>query len=113
MLSSDAKTYWVKGGILNLSFFHYMIGNGLANIYIHNWIRMDPLLIQNAKPLQHVSTLCRQLVFDLIFIAENVTLLCIALNSNVIELQEKKVELGITLMGFTILGLVLKCVYYR
>ena len=43
---SDAKRYWVKGGFLNLSFFHYMIGNGLANIYIHNWIRMDPLLIQ-------------------------------------------------------------------
>ena len=36
---SDAKKYWQKGGFLNLSFFHYLIGNGLANIYIHNWIR--------------------------------------------------------------------------
>ena len=44
---SDAKLYWSKGGFLNLSFFHYFIGNGLANIYIHNWIRMDPLLIPN------------------------------------------------------------------
>jgi hypothetical protein len=36
---SDAKHYWVKGGFLNISFFHYLLGNGLANIYIHNWIR--------------------------------------------------------------------------
>ena len=36
---SDAKKYWQEGGFLNLSFFHYLIGNGLANIYIHNWIR--------------------------------------------------------------------------
>lgn len=25
---SDAKMYWEKGGFLNLSFFHYMVGNG-------------------------------------------------------------------------------------
>ena len=110
---SDAKVYWQKGGFLNLSFFHYMIGNGLANIYIHNWIRMDPLLIPFTKPLQHVSTLVRQLLFDLIFVVENVTLLVMALNSNVIELQENSVNLAVILMGFTIVGLVLKCVYYR
>ena len=46
---SDAKVYWEKGGFLKLGFFHYMIGNGLANIYIHNWIRMDPLLITSAN----------------------------------------------------------------
>ena len=34
---SDAKKYWREGGLL--SFIHYLIGNGLANIYIHNWIR--------------------------------------------------------------------------
>jgi len=110
---SDAKVYWQKGGFLNLSFFHYMIGNGLANIYIHNWIRMDPLLIPFTKPLQHVSTLVRQLLFDLIFVAENLTLLLIALNANVIEIQEQKVQLAVILMGFTVIGLVLKCVYYR
>ena len=43
---SDGKQYWKDGGFLNFSFFHYMLGNGLANIYIHNWIRMDPLLIK-------------------------------------------------------------------
>ena len=58
-----------------------MIGNGLANIYIHNWIKMDPLLIPFTKPLQHVSTLCRQLVFDLVFIVENITLLTIGKNN--------------------------------
>ena len=67
--------YWQKGGFLNLSFFHYILGNGLANIYIHNWIKMDPLLIPFSKPLQHVSTLIRQLVFDLVFISENIILL--------------------------------------
>ena len=41
---SDATTYWKESGCTKLSFFHYMIGNGLANVYIHNWIRMDPLL---------------------------------------------------------------------
>ena len=70
--------YWQKGGVW--SFGHYIFGNGLANIYIHNWIRMDPLLISFSKPLQHVSTLCRQLVFDSIFISENIILLAIGKN---------------------------------
>ncbi len=108
---SDAKTYWEKGG--NLSFFHYMLGNGLANIYIHNWIRMDPLLVPFSKPLQHVSTLVRQLLFDLIFVAENVTLLTIALNSNVKELHEYRVSFAVVLMAFVLVGLILKAVYYR
>lgn len=110
---SDAKMYWEKGGLLNLSFFHYMVGNGLANIYIHNWIRMDPLLIPFSKPLQHVSTLMRQLVFDLVFAAENVILLAIGLNSNITELQENQYAFAFVLLGFTLVGLVLKCVYYR
>ena len=49
--------------------------------------RMDPLLLPWSKPLQHVSTLVRQFLFDLIFIMENVVLLGIALNSNIIELK--------------------------
>lgn len=110
---SDAKMYWEKGGFLNLSFFHYMIGNGLANIYIHNWIRMDPLLIQYAKPLQHVSTLMRQLVFDIIFALENITLLTIALNSNIKELRQNQASFTMVLLGFTMVGVILKCVYYR
>ena len=48
---------------------------------------MDPLLLPWAKPLQHVSTLVRQFLFDMIFIAENCVLLGIALNSNIIEIQ--------------------------
>merc|ERR1719411_675158 len=110
---SDALRYWKEGGFLNLSFFHYMIGNGLANIYIHNWIRMDPLLIPFTKPLQHVSTLCRQLMFDLVFISENIILLGIALNSEIKELKDNKIEISIILMGFCIIGIILKCVYYR
>ena len=65
-----------------MSFLHYIVGNGLANIYIHNWIRMDPLLIPFKKPLQHVSTLCRQLMFDLVFISENIILLGIGKQAN-------------------------------
>ncbi len=110
---SDARKYWVKGGLLNLSFFHYILGNAMANIYIHNWIRMDPLLIQFSKPLQHVSTLMRQLVFDLVFMSENVILLWIALNSNITELRENRLSFAVVLLGFTFLGLVLKAVYYR
>jgi len=110
---SDAKKYWQKGGFLNLSFFHYLIGNGLANIYIHNWIRMDPLLLPWTKPLQHVSTLVRQFLFDFIIIVENCVLLAYSLNSNIVELQENKTVLIITLLGFQMVGLILKCVYYR
>ena len=102
-----------SGGVLNLSFFHYMLGNGLANIYIHNWIRMDPLLIQGQRPLQHVSTLMRQLAFDLIFVAENLTLLFIALNADYAEIREHKITFAIVLLGFSFVGLILKCVYYR
>lgn len=110
---SDAKVYWQKGGFLNLSFFHYMVGNGLANIYIHNWIRMDPLLIPFTKPLQHVSTLIRQLLFDLVFVLENVILLAVALSSPVKELQENRYSFAVVLLGFNLVGLVLKAVYYR
>ena len=128
---SDAKKYWQKGGFLNLSFFHYLIGNGLANIYIHNWIRcvvfpitghnndnvflvrMDPLLLPWSKPLQHVSTLVRQFLFDFVILAEDIVLLAYALNSNVKELQENKLVFAITLLGFQIVGIILKCVYYR
>ena len=52
---------------------------------------MDPLLINGEKPLQHVSTLVRQLVFDVVFVVENVVLITIALNSNVRELHENQV----------------------
>ena len=33
------------------------------------------------------STLLRQFLFDMIFITENIVLLCIALNSNILEIQ--------------------------
>ncbi len=110
---SDAKMYWEKGGLLNLSFFHYMIGNGLANIYIHNWIRMDPLLIPFSKPLQHVATFMRQVVFDVVLMTENVVLLAIALNSNIRELRDNQLSFACVLLGFSFVGVVLKCVYYR
>ena len=90
-----------------------MLGNGLANIYIHNWIRMDPLLIKDKKPLQHVATLARQLVFDIVFVVENIALLTVALKSNVKELQENQATFAIVLLGFSFVGLILKCVYYR
>jgi len=110
---SDAKRYWVKGGFLNISFFHYLLGNGLANIYIHNWIRMDPLLVPWEKPLQHVSTLVRQFLIDFIIITENCVLLGIALNSNITELKENQAVFTVVLLGFHLVGLILKCVYYR
>ncbi len=110
---SDAKIYWQKGGLLNLSFFHYMVGNGLANIYIHNWIRMDPMLIPFSKPLQHVATFARQVVFDMVLMTENVVLLSIALNSNIRELRDNQLSFACVLLGFSFVGVVLKCVYYR
>ena len=36
-----------------------------------------------------------------------------ALNSEIKELKDNKVEIAIILMGFCIIGLILKCVYYR
>ncbi len=110
---SDAKMYWEKGGLLNLSFFHYMVGNGLANIYIHNWIRMDPLLIPFSKPLQHVSTFLRQVFFDVVLMVENCVLLFVALNANIKELRENQLSFACVLLGFSFVGLILKCVYYR
>ena len=90
-----------------------MVGNGLANIYIHNWIRMDPLLDPNTRPRQHVSTMLRQLAFDSVFVIENITLMVIAVNSNVKQINEHSVTFLIVLLGFTFIGLILKCVYYR
>ena len=49
------------------------------------------LLPQTVLRPQHVSTLVRQLVFDVIFVVENIVLITIALNSNVKELHEGKI----------------------
>ena len=62
---------------------------------------MDPLLINGEKPLQHVSTLVRQLVFDVVFVVENVVLITIALNSNVRELHENQVRTGLFIRSAT------------
>ena len=75
--------------------------------------RMDPLLLPWSKPLQHVSTLVRQFLFDFIIIMEDCVLLGYALNSNIDELQENKKVFVITLLGFKLVGLILKCVYCR
>ena len=49
------------------------------------------LLPQTVLRPQHVSTLVRQLVFDVIFVVENIVLITIALNSNVKELHENQI----------------------
>ena len=63
--------------------------------------------------MQHVGTLLRQLTFDLVFLIENVALLALALNSNITELRENKVTFSVVLLGFSVVGVILKCVYYR
>ena len=75
--------------------------------------RMDPLLLPWTKPLQHVSTLVRQFLFDFIIVVENCVLLGYAFNSNIKELQDNKTVFIIMLLGFQMVGLILKCVYYR
>ena len=75
--------------------------------------RMDPLLLPWTKPLQHVSALVRQFLFDFIIVVENCVLLGYAVNSNIRELQENKTVFIIMLLGFQMVGLILKCVYYR
>ncbi len=74
---------------------------------------MDPLLLPWTKPLQHVSTLVRQFLFDFIIMCEDCVLLLYALNSNITELQDNKMVFIITLLGFKVVGIILKCVYYR
>ena len=80
---------------------------------IYCLLRMDPLLLPWTKPLQHVSTLVRQFLFDMIIMAEDCVLLGYALNSNITELQDNKMVFIITLLGFKVVGIILKCVYYR
>ena len=67
------------------------------------------------KPRQHVSTLVRQVVFDLVFLIENVLLLLYAMNAvnTPLEIVESKSEFGGVLLGFIFLGLILKWVYYQ
>jgi hypothetical protein len=74
---------------------------------------MDPLLVPWAKPLQHVSTLVRQFLVDFIIITENCVLLGFALSSNIQELKENQVMIVVVLLSFHLVGLILKCVYYR
>merc|ERR1739838_1172709 len=70
-------------------------------------------LLARTKPLQHVSTLVRQFLFDFIIMCEDCVLLLYALNSNITELQDNKMVFIITLLGFKVIGIILKCVYYR
>ena len=60
-----------------------------------------------------MSTLVRQLFFDIVFVTENVTLLAIALSSNIKEFNEHRLTFIVVLLGFSLVGLILKCVYYR
>ena len=84
-----------------------------CNLTFISFHRMDPLLLPWTKPLQHVSTLVRQFLFDFIIIVEDCVLLGYALNSNITELQDNKTVFVVTLLGFQLIGLILKCVYYR
>ena len=43
--------------------------------------------------------MCRQLAFDLVFIVENITLMFIAVNSNVTEINENRVAFAVVLLG--------------
>ena len=84
-----------------------------CNLTFISFHRMDPLLLPWTKPLQHVSTLVRQFLFDFIIIVEDCVLLGYALNSNITELQDNKTVFVVALLGFRLIGLILKCVYYR
>ena len=57
----------------------------------HSPQELRRLLPQTVLRPQHVSTLVRQLVFDVIFVVENIVLITIALNSNVKELHENQI----------------------
>ena len=48
-----------------------------------------------------MSTLVRQLFFDIVFVTENVTLLAIALSSNIKEFNEHRLTFIVVLLGFT------------
>ena len=69
-------------------------------------IQMDPLLINGEKPLQHVSTLVRQLVFDVVFVTENIVLIAIALNAPITEIRENQVpyKCRILIVTFSLLA---------
>ena len=101
---SDARSYFRHGFF---SFLHHMIGNGFANIYVHNWIRTS------YPPVQHVSTLVRQTVMDIVILSENVILLCYALNSNITELRDRQLPYSVLVIGLHLVGLVLKVIFYR
>ena len=105
---------WVWATTILYSFSLKISNIVYVNIFIFAKLcRMDPLLLPWTKPLQHVSTLVRQFLFDFIIVVEDCVLLGYALNSNITELQKNKTVFVITLLGFQLVGLILKCVYYR
>ena len=75
---------------------------------------MDPLLINGEKPLQHVSTLVRQLVFDVVFVVENIVLIAIALNAPITEIRENQVpyKCRILYFDFFIAGKSVKSIHH-
>ena len=56
----------------------------------YNWVELDPII-------SYLNTI----------------IIISALNSEIKELKDNKIEIACILMGFSIVGVVLKCVYYR
>eukprot|EP00092_Neocalanus_flemingeri_P012384 GFUD01013352.1.p1 GENE.GFUD01013352.1~~GFUD01013352.1.p1 ORF type:complete len:1191 (+),score=213.83 GFUD01013352.1:87-3659(+) len=91
--------------------------NGLSNIFLHNYIDLDDLAKdKEEETVRWKATLARQLLFDFIFIVENLILAFIGSMNDQIDIPQKEETfhfLIITIFCCHFLGLIFKFIYYK
>ena len=111
---SSNLTFGKRFGIL-MEISYSAVVNGLANIYCHNYVNTKTE--QKATSFMHKKpTFFRQLIFDLIFLIENIAISIYA-SVNIQVKPFDDFEARLVLFGYLflihIIGILLKMVYYK
>eukprot|EP00092_Neocalanus_flemingeri_P035017 GFUD01038105.1.p1 GENE.GFUD01038105.1~~GFUD01038105.1.p1 ORF type:complete len:802 (-),score=121.00 GFUD01038105.1:102-2483(-) len=101
-----------KDGTL-LKTLYLCVLNGLANIFSHNFVYFED--DNSSSPNLHIPTFCRQLIFDAVFLVENICFVIFGCLSNIKPLDDPKVMVWIIfiIFGSHFAGLLIKILYYK
>ena len=120
---SEDITYWHKGHYLK--FFHNVIMNSFASIYFHNYLRFDEMpivqridkksleFVDSQRPGLHISTLLRQLSFDILYLVEFIIMLSFGFNSSVEDLVNQRYVFISVVFTLSTLAFILRLTYYN
>jgi hypothetical protein len=94
----------------NVSILYQCLINGIANLYIHNWIVKHT---SRQFLAERKTTFLRQVIIDFIFAIENIFVVVMVLNSNLPYLKNLPRSILVIILLFHLLGIILKVIYYH